>query len=109
MKRRLSVAISIIGNPAILFLDEPTTGLDPDNRRKLWDILLACKHADRSILITTHSMEEADVLCDTISILTNGILRCIGSAQHLKAKYGNGYYMYINCDRNKLKGMNALG
>ena len=62
MRRRLSVAISLVGDPKIIFLDEPSTGLDPENRRQLWDILAEVR-GKRAIIITTHSMEEADVLC----------------------------------------------
>ena len=67
MKRRLSVAISLVGNPSLIFLDEPTTGLDPENRRQLWNILVQCRK-DRAMILTTHSMEEADVLCSKIGI-----------------------------------------
>lgn len=79
MKRRLSVAISLVGDPQIVFLDEPTTGLDPENRRRLWDILVGNFHfgifcltislearGNRAMVLTTHSMEEADVLCTRI-------------------------------------------
>lgn len=76
MKRRLSVAISLVADPKVVFLDEPTTGLDPENRRQLWNILSACR-GKRAIIITTHSMEEADVLCDRIGIVTSGVLRCV--------------------------------
>ena len=69
MKRRLSIAIALIGDPAILFLDEPSTGLDPENRRQLWDILVECK-GKRAVVLTTHSMEEADVLCNRIGIIS---------------------------------------
>jgi len=65
MKRRLSVAISLVGEPKIIFLDEPTTGLDPENRRQLWDILVEAR-GKRAMVLTTHSMEEADVLCSRI-------------------------------------------
>lgn len=65
MKRRLSVAISLVGDPKIIFLDEPTTGLDPENRRQLWDILVEAR-GGRAMVLTTHSMEEADVLCTRI-------------------------------------------
>lgn len=65
MKRRLSVAISLVGEPKIVFLDEPTTGLDPENRRQLWDILVGAR-GKRAMILTTHSMEEADVLCSRI-------------------------------------------
>ena len=77
MKRRLSVAISLVSDPKIIYLDEPSTGLDPENRRQLWDILSECK-GKRAIVLTTHSMEEADVLCDRIGIVTDGVLRCVG-------------------------------
>ena len=76
MKRRVSVAISLVSDPKIIFLDEPSTGLDPENRRQLWDILSNLK-GKRAMVLTTHSMEEADVLCNRIAIVNNGILRCI--------------------------------
>jgi len=98
MKRRLSVAIALVGDPKIVFLDEPTTGLDPENRRQLWNILAEAR-GSRAMVLTTHSMEEADVLCTRIGIITDGTLRCIGTQTRLKAKYGSGYHLYINCDR----------
>jgi ABC-type multidrug transport system ATPase subunit len=58
MKRRLSVAIALVGNPSVVFFDEPTTGLDPETRRQLWDVLLRIRHG-RAVVLTTHSMEEA--------------------------------------------------
>jgi len=100
MKRRLSVAIALVGEPQIIFLDEPTTGLDPENRRQLWEILAEIR-TNRAIVLTTHSMEEADVLCTRIGILTNGALRCIGTQKKLKRKYGGGYHLYINCHRDE--------
>jgi len=68
MKRRLSVAIALVSDPKIVYLDEPTTGLDPDNRRKIWEILKNCK-GNRAIIITTHAMEEAEELCSSIGIV----------------------------------------
>ena len=99
MKRRLSVAISLVGNPKIVFLDEPTTGLDPENRRQLWQILSEAR-GDKAMVLTTHSMEEADVLCSRIGVLTDGALRCIGPQTKLKNKYGGGYHLYINCHKD---------
>jgi ABC-type multidrug transport system ATPase subunit len=99
MRRRLSVAISLVGNPKIVFLDEPTTGLDPENRRQLWDILANCK-GGRAMVLTTHSMEEADVLCSRIAIINHGILRCIGPQVALKSQYGGGYHLFINCHKD---------
>jgi len=94
MKRRLSVAMSTIGNPKIIFMDEPTTGMDPGNRRHVWNMIEKVKKG-RVIILTTHSMEEADVLGDQIAIMVSGKLKCIGSALHLKSKFGTGYKIRI--------------
>jgi len=83
MKRRLSVAISLVGDPKIVFLDEPSTGLDPDNRRQLWEVLAKCQKS-RSILLTTHMMEEADALCNRVGIITKGVLRTVAPQITLK-------------------------
>jgi len=101
MKRRLSVAISLVSEPKLIYLDEPSTGLDPENRRQLWDILSACK-GKRAIVLTTHSMEEADVLCNRIGIVSDGILRCVGPQVRLKSIYGGGYHLFINCQKQKV-------
>jgi ABC-type multidrug transport system ATPase subunit len=85
MKRRLSIAISSIGNPQIIFMDEPTTGLDPVNKRSVWHMVQEMKK-DRVIVLTTHAMEEADVLGDRIGVMVLGKLRCIGNSLHLKNK-----------------------
>jgi len=94
MKRRLSVAISTIGDPKIIFLDEPTTGMDPGNRRHVWNMIEKIKKG-RIIILTTHSMEEADVLGDRVAIMVSGKLKCIGTALHLKNKFGSGYRIRI--------------
>ena len=102
MKRRLSIAISMVSKPKIIFLDEPTTGLDPETRRQLWNILHECKkEKDRAMVLTTHSMEEADVLCNRIAIISDGVVRCIGSQARLKSLYGGGYHLFINCHTQK--------
>ena len=98
MKRRLSIAISLVANPHIVFLDEPTTGLDPETRRQLWDILQEIRSdKKRAMVLTTHSMEEADVLCNRIAIINNGIMKCIGTQGRLKSVYGGGYHLFVNC------------
>jgi ABC-type multidrug transport system ATPase subunit len=89
MKRRVSFAISLIAAPEVVFLDEPTTGLDPETKRHIWTLIEAAKPG-RSIVLTTHSMEEADALSDRIGIMAYGALRCIGPSLHLKAKFGAG-------------------
>ena len=95
MKRRLSVAISLIGGPAVAYLDEPSTGLDPASRRNLWDVVQRSK-AGKAVLLTTHSMEEAEVLCDRLGIVVGGRLVCIGNPKQLTARYG-GYYVRARC------------
>jgi ABC-type multidrug transport system ATPase subunit len=95
MKRRLSVGISLVGNPSVVFLDEPSTGLDPENKRSIWEILANCK-ADKCMILTTHLMEEAEVLSDRIGIIAQGRLKCIGTQYKLKRKYGNGFKLTLN-------------
>ncbi|KAJ7956359.1 ABC transporter A family protein [Quillaja saponaria] len=90
MKRRLSVAISLIGNPKVVYMDEPSTGLDPASRNNLWNVVKRAKR-DRAIILTTHSMEEAEVLCDRLGIFVDGSLQCIGNPKELKARYGGSY------------------
>ena len=89
-KRRLSIAIALVGNPGIVFLDEPTTGLDISVRRMIWDIISHAKQG-RTIVLTTHSMEEAEILCARIGIMAKGTLRCIGGQIRLKELYGRGF------------------
>lgn len=104
MKRRLSIAISLVSAPKIIFLDEPTTGLDPETRRQLWNILQDCKGREgRAMVLTTHSMEEADVLCSRIGIVNHGVLTCLGTQTRLKQLYGGGYHLFVNCDRSNEK------
>jgi len=100
MKRRLSLIISTIGDPKVIFLDEPTTGMDPVNRRHVWSFIEDFKDG-RSIVLTTHSMEEADVLGDGIAIMAHGAVRAIGNSITLKAKYGAGYRINLITDNEK--------
>jgi ABC-type multidrug transport system ATPase subunit len=88
-KRKLSVAIALIGNPPVVFLDEPSTGMDPVSRRFLWNFMTETM-TNRAVILTTHSMEECEALCSRIGILVLGKLKCLGSAQHLKTKFGHG-------------------
>lgn len=92
MKRRLSVAISFIGNPRVVYLDEPSTGLDPASRRNLWKVVKAAKQ-DKAIILTTHNMEEAEVLCDRLGIFVDGRLQVIGNPKSITARYG-GYLVF---------------
>lgn len=97
MKRRLSVAISAIGNPRIIFFDEPTTGMDPVSRRNVWELMQSLKK-DKTIILTTHAMEEADVLADRIAVVVDGRIKCVGSPLNLKNVYGDGYKVSLVCE-----------
>ncbi|GMF35983.1 unnamed protein product [Phytophthora fragariaefolia] len=91
-KRKLSVAIAMIGNPRIIFLDEPSTGMDPVSRRFMWDVIadISTRGKNSTIVLTTHSMEESEALCSRVGIMVGGRLRCLGSVQHLKSRFGDG-------------------
>ncbi|KAJ0106704.1 hypothetical protein Patl1_17825 [Pistacia atlantica] len=100
MKRRLSVAIALIGDPKLVILDEPTTGMDPITRRHVWDIIQDAKKG-RAIILTTHSMEEADILSDRIGIMAKGRLRCIGTSIRLKSRFGTGFVANVSFTESK--------
>ena len=94
MKRKLSVGIALIGDSKVVILDEPTSGMDPFSRRSTWSILQKNK-AGRIILLTTHFMDEADILGDRIAIMAGGRLQCVGSSIFLKHTYGVGYTLTV--------------
>jgi ABC-type multidrug transport system ATPase subunit len=87
-KRKLSVAIALLGSPSLLFLDEPSTGMDPVARRFMWRVLAEYSAGGGSTMLTTHSMEECEALCQRVGILSAGQLICLGSISHLKAVFG---------------------
>lgn len=90
-KRKLSVAIAMIGDPPIVILDEPSTGMDPIAKRFMWEVIsrLSTRQGKTAVILTTHSMNEAQALCTRMGIMVGGRLRCIGSPQHLKNRFGN--------------------
>ncbi|KAG0360849.1 hypothetical protein BC939DRAFT_479636 [Gamsiella multidivaricata] len=93
-KRRLSLAMAIIGCPKVVFLDEPTTGVDVSIRQLIWNSIRKLKRTS-CVILTTHSMEEADALCDRIGIITNGHIQALGTSQRLKNTYGAGYKVIV--------------
>ncbi|GFP99358.1 ABC transporter a family member 7 [Phtheirospermum japonicum] len=99
MKRRLSVAISLIGDPKVVYMDEPSTGLDPASRNMLWNVVKRAKQ-NRAIILTTHSMEEAEHLCDRLGIFVDGSLQCVGNPKELKARYGGSYVFTMTTSAN---------
>ncbi len=89
MKRRVNIAVALMNNPALLFLDEPTVGIDPQSRNHIFDTTLELRGGGMSVLYTTHYMEEADRLCDRIGIMDNGRIIAIGTPAELKAQIGD--------------------
>ena len=94
-KRKLSTALALIGDPTLIFLDEPTTGMDPGAKRQLWNVINKTRSSGRSIVMTSHSMEECEALCTRLAIMVNGQFKCLGSTQHLKNKFSKGFILTI--------------
>uniref|UniRef100_A0A8D2H7T9 ABC transporter domain-containing protein n=1 Tax=Urocitellus parryii TaxID=9999 RepID=A0A8D2H7T9_UROPR len=107
-KRKLSVIIALIGGSKVIILDEPSSGMDPVSKRLTWNLLMQYKH-NRTILVTTPYMDEADTLGDRIAILAMGTLQCCGSSMFLKQIYGAGYHIVMqrepHCDVEKISAM----
>uniref|UniRef100_A0A7S1DA40 ABC transporter domain-containing protein n=1 Tax=Cyclophora tenuis TaxID=216820 RepID=A0A7S1DA40_CYCTE len=96
-KRKLSLGIALIGDPRVLFIDEASSGMDPSARRHMWSLIEQVSEK-RSVILTTHSMEEAEALCTRLGIMVKGQLLCLGSVQHLKTKYLDGYTIDVHCE-----------
>uniref|UniRef100_A0A674F757 Cholesterol transporter ABCA5 n=1 Tax=Salmo trutta TaxID=8032 RepID=A0A674F757_SALTR len=108
IKRKLCFALSMLGNPQIVLLDEPSTGMDPKSKQRMWRAIRAAfKNRQRGAILTTHYMEEAEAVCDRVAIMVSGQLRCIGSIQHLKGKYGRGYSLEVKL-REELTGLQQV-
>jgi ABC-2 type transport system ATP-binding protein len=97
-RQRLAVACALVGDPELLFLDEPTIGLDPQNRRQLWDILRQFRAQGRTILLTTHYMDEAERLCDRIAVVDHGQVIALGSPAELIARLGGDHLVEVAFD-----------
>ncbi|NWJ07429.1 ABCA4 protein, partial [Crypturellus undulatus] len=94
-KRKLSTAIALIGCPPLVLLDEPTTGMDPQARRLLWDSIVSVLRDGRAVVLTSHSMEECEALCTRLAIMVKGTFKCLGTIQQLKYKFGDGYIVTL--------------
>uniref|UniRef100_A0A3Q4NBG5 Cholesterol transporter ABCA5 n=1 Tax=Neolamprologus brichardi TaxID=32507 RepID=A0A3Q4NBG5_NEOBR len=107
-KRKLSVGIAILGDPKILLLDEPTAGMDPYSRHQVWS-LLKSRRAGRVTVLSTHYMDEADILADRKAVISQGQLKCVGSSLYLKIKCGVGYHLRMSiseaCDAEKITSL----
>jgi len=94
MKRKLSLAIALIGSPPTLLLDEPSAAVDAAAKRHLWRVIKQ-RAADQTVILTTHSMEEAEALSDRLAIQVKGRLRCVGTPDHIKSTHGAGYQLEV--------------
>ncbi len=109
-KQRLAMACALVGDPDFLFLDEPTTGLDPQARRQLWDLVEQFKRAGRTILLTTHYMDEAEQLCDRVAIMDHGKVIALGTPRELIASIGVEHMVeFAAGDTGKRLDISALG
>ena len=102
MKRRLSIGIALLSHPKVLLLDEPTTGLDPAIKRSIWSIVESMRE-ERCILLTTHSMDEAEALCDRIGIMAKGSLLCVGTQPHLRSRYGDTFELSFTTTKTSVE------
>ena len=94
MKRKLSILLAFVGNSRTVILDEPTSGVDPYARKQIWEFL-SKQRSDRTIMLSTHHMDEAEALGDRIAIISQGSLLCYGSFEFLKHQYGRGHHLTI--------------
>src|SRR3954469_10255680 len=94
-KQRLALACALVGDPELLFLDEPTTGLDPQSRRQLWDLIRGFRDRGRTVLLTTHYMDEAEKLCDRVAVVDHGKVIALGSPSELIARLGGDHVIEL--------------
>jgi ABC-2 type transport system ATP-binding protein len=104
-RQRLAVACALVGNPGLLFLDEPTTGLDPQSRRRLWDVIRRFHEGERAVLLTTHYMDEAERLCDRVAIIDHGRIIALGSPAELISGLGGEHIVEFSL----VEGIDILG
>jgi ABC-2 type transport system ATP-binding protein len=108
-RQRLLLALALINRPELLFLDEPSTGLDPQSRRNLWEIVQNVKREGKTIILTTHSMEEAQQLCDLVAIMDHGRIIAKGAPSELIARYTKGIHIILPAGRlDALASRNGL-
>jgi ABC-type multidrug transport system ATPase subunit len=97
-KRKLCLGIAILGFPELVILDEPTAGMDPESRKRVWRVLTELKSHQCSVMLTSHSMDEAENVSDRITIMTSGKLRCIGSPSYIKQKFGDDFELQLKLE-----------
>jgi ABC-type multidrug transport system ATPase subunit len=107
MRRRISVALSTMGNPNVILMDEPSTGMDPVSRRHVWSLIQRLK-LEKAIVMTTHAMEEAELLSDKIIVLDHGEVKCVGTPLQLKNMIGKGYRISMICEKQDVARVKSL-
>jgi len=110
LKQRLGIAIALVNDPEVLFLDEPTTGLDPRARREVWEVLLGLKKKGKTVFLTTHYMEEAELLADTVAIVSKGKIIATGSPLELIERNSNYLVVTLqSVDEKTLEVVRKMG
>jgi len=107
-KQRLAVACALVGDPDLLFLDEPTTGLDPQSRRQLWDVIRAVRASGRTVMLTTHYMDEAEKLCDRVAVVDHGTVIALGPPAELIARLGGAHVVNFALRDGQRPDLDAL-
>jgi ABC-2 type transport system ATP-binding protein len=102
-KQKLGMALSLVNDPEVVFLDEPTTGLDPQARRAVWEVIRKLKKEGRTVMLTTHYLEEAEELADRVAIMKHGKIVAMGTTEEIESKYGSGQKMIVRAKEDLLK------
>ena len=102
-KQKLGMALSLVNDPEVVFLDEPTTGLDPQARRAVWEVVRKLKSEGRTVMLTTHYLEEAEELADRVAIMNHGKIEAMGTTEDIESKYGSGQRMTVKAKDDLLR------
>ena len=102
-KQKLGMALALVNDPELIFLDEPTTGLDPQARRAVWEVVRKLKKEGRTVMLTTHYLEEAEELADRVAIMNHGKIVAMGTTEEIESKYGSGQKMMVKAKEDLLR------
>lgn len=102
-KQKLGMALSLVNDPQVVFLDEPTTGLDPQARRAVWEVIRKLKSEGRTVMLTTHYLEEAEELADRVAIMDHGKIAAMGTTDEIESRYGSGQRMVVRAKEDLLR------